>query len=649
MNLTEAIEIMKAQKEENKKDRYIEITDFLLQYDLSTLGLNDKIEYAEVLKKVLENMDFQIYELYRSLQDRFVLVLKDIFEASKNNAFSEYLSSAGWEDMISFGEEKHMLLREWFASVKAGKAELPADAENVTLKVLFTTSRSVTVELAGCGKYETEGAYEVYLNGEQITCENTAVKSIYGLLPNTDYEIAVIKADKTKAGKAAFKTKEESYTFNVKDFGALGDGESDDTHQIQSAIYACPKGGRVLVPAGCYRIIGLFLKSGVSIELAKGAVLKAIPERAGHGIFPGILPSQDGTSEYDLGTWEGNPLPMFSGIICGIDVEDVCIYGEGEIDGAATKENWWNNPKVMNMAYRPRLFFVKDSKKVYLQGVTLRNSPSWTIHPFFSQDLGFYNIKVRNPFDSPNTDGLDPESCRNIEIAGVSFSLGDDCIAVKAGKIYMGRKFKKPSESIRVHNCLMENGHGAVTIGSEMAGGVKNLTVEDCIFFDTDRGLRIKTRRGRGRDAVLDRIIFRNIKMDHVMTPFVVNSFYFCDPDGKTEYVQSRELYPVDERTPLIKRLEFEDIDATNCHVAAAYIEGLPEAKIEELIMRHINVSYAVNPKCDVPAMSNGVEKCSKKGIFIRNVKRVFLDHVEVTGNEGETTVIENVDEINRG
>ncbi|MBR4993653.1 MAG: glycoside hydrolase family 28 protein, partial [Lachnospiraceae bacterium] len=234
------------------------------------------------------------------------------------------------------------------------------------------------------------------------------------------------------------------------------------------------------------------------------------------------------------------------------------------------------------------------------------------------------------------------------EIAGVSFSLGDDCIAVKSGKIYMGRKFKKPSESIRVHNCLMENGHGAVTIGSEMAGGVKNLTVEDCTFKNTDRGLRIKTRRGRGRDAVLDRIIFRNIKMDHVMTPFVVNSFYFCDPDGKTDYVQSREVYPVDERTPLIKRLEFEDIDATNCHVAAAYVEGLPEAKIEELIMRHINVSYAENPKCDVPAMSLGVEKSSKRGVFIKNVKRVFLDHVDINGAEGEAFAIENVDEINR-
>lgn len=126
----------------------------------------------------------------------------------------------------------------------------------------------------------------------------------------------------------------------------------------------------------------------------------------------------------------------------------------------------------------------------------------------------------------------------------MKFSLGDDCIAVKSGKIYMGKKYKTPSENIHIRQCLMENGHGAVTVGSEMAGGVKNLVVEECRFYDTDRGLRIKTRRGRGKDAVLDQIIFRKIDMDQVMTPFVINCFYFCDPDGKTEFVQSREKMP---------------------------------------------------------------------------------------------------------
>ena len=205
---------------------------------------------------------------------------------------------------------------------------------------------------------------------------------------------------------------------------------------------------------------------------------------------------------------------------------------------------------------------------------------------------------------------------------------------------------KRPSENILIHQCLMENGHGAVTIGSEMAGGVKNLTVEECMFRHTDRGLRIKTRRGRGEDAVLDKITFRNIDMDHVMTPFVVNSFYFCDPDGKTEYVQSREAMPVDERTPYIKRMDFENIHARNCHVAAAYFDGLPERKIEEIRLENITVTYAENPKCDVPAMSAGVEPCSRKGIWANNVKKLRLKNVSVTGQEGEAVVLSGVDEV---
>jgi len=640
-------EEMRQQVLENKKDLYIEITRSMLAVKTEDLGINEKIEYATALKEVLAVMDFQIYELYRSLADAYGNIIQEIYESLLESDYSDYLHSVLWKEFLDFGEEKHFLLKDWF--VREEKIELDIDSkENISLRLLLVTPRSVTVELVQTGKYETEEKFLTYLNGKPVEAGDTVVRTVYGLYPDRDYELVVISEDGQRAGRVNFWTKQESVTLNVKDFGAVGDGETDDTHCIQTAILSCPAQGRVYLPEGIYSIKSLFLKSDMQLELAKGAELRAIPRREEHGMQPAMLPGNNRGSEYNFGTWEGNPLPMFSGILAGIGVKNVVIYGEGVLNGNASKETWWKDPKVMNMAYRPRLFFLKDSSNVYLQGITLKNSPSWTIHPYFSEDLGFYNISVQNPFDSPNTDGLDPESCRGVEIAGVNFSLGDDCIAVKSGKIYMGRKFKKPSESIRIHNCFMQNGHGAVTIGSEMAGGVKNLTVEDCVFSHTDRGLRIKTRRGRGRDAVLDRIIFRNITMDHVMTPFVVNSFYFCDPDGKTPYVQSREAYPVDERTPVIKRLEFEDIDAKNCHVAAAYIEGLPELKIEELIMRHVHISFTDQPKKDVPAMSEGVESCTRKGIFVKNVKRVTLDHVEISGCEGEEITADCVDELNR-
>ena len=316
------------------------------------------------------------------------------------------------------------------------------------------------------------------------------------------------------------------------------------------------------------------------------------------------------------------------------------------INGNASREDWWKNPKGYKEAFRPRLFFINHCRNITLQGVTCCNSPAWTLHPYFSNNLHFIGLNIQNPADSPNTDGCDPESCRNVEILGVRFSLGDDCIAVKSGKIYMGKTYKTPSENIMIRQCLMENGHGAVTLGSEMAGGILNLTVEDCIFSHTDRGLRIKTRRGRGKDAILSNITFRNLELDHVMTPLVVNAFYFCDPDGKTPYVQSREPYPVDERTPSIKKLVFENMKCTNCHVAAAFFDGLPEQKIEEIVMRNISVSYAAEPKCDVPAMSEGVPKCSRKGIFARNVARLVLDHVTIEGQDGEAYELIGVDRV---
>lgn len=512
------------------------------------------------------------------------------------------------------------------------------------VKLIMKSARSAVIEIADGGTYYTKGNYQIWVNGELVKTAETVITSLFELKPETEYKVEIKAEDSNDSGELIFTTDYEFVTLNVKDFGAKGDGEQDDTKYIQAAILSCPKDSRVLIPAGTYRITSLFLKSNVSIEVAKGAELKADTERYAYPMFPGLLESYDEKDEYNLGSWEGNPLPMFAAIITGIDVENVVIYGEGTINGCGSKENWWHNPKVMRGAFRPRMFFINHCKSVTLQGVKFCNSPSWTLHPYFSNDLKFYNVVIENPSDSPNTDGLDPESCKGIEIAGVRFSLGDDCIAIKSGKIYMGKKHKTPSEDIVIRQCLMENGHGAVTIGSEMAGGAKNIKVEDCLFRHTDRGLRIKTRRGRGQDAVLDRITFKNIDMDHVMTPFVVNSFYFCDPDGKTEYVQSRDWMPVDDRTPYIKRLDFEDIHATNCHVAAAYFDGLPEQKIEEIIMKNISVTYAENPKEDVPAMSDGVEKCTLKGIFANNVKRLVLENVSVTGQKGEALILTNVD-----
>jgi polygalacturonase len=509
------------------------------------------------------------------------------------------------------------------------------------VKIANQTSRNIVIEICDGGVFNTKQQYTLFVNKKLYSTTERIITGIYGLKPDTQYHIEV--EGKEETAEISIRTAKESYSLDVRAFGAKGDGIHDDTCCIQAAIMACPKDGRVYLPEGTYRITSLFLKSNLNLEIGKGAVLKADSSRENRPIMPGRIQSYDENDEYNLGTWEGNPLDMFAGVIHGMDVENVVIYGQGVIDGGADKTNWWLNPKKRNIAWRPRLIFLNHCRNITIEGVQIQNSPSWTIHPYFCENLRFVNLNIINPKDSPNTDALDPESCKQVEILGIYFSVGDDCIALKSGKIYMGAKYKTPSEDITIRQCCMRDGHGSVTIGSEMSGGVRNITVRDCLFINTDRGLRIKTRRGRGKDAVIDNIVFENIRMDGVMTPLAINCFYFCDPDGHTSYVQNREPLLVDDRTPQLRRLYFRNIECKNCHIAAVYIQGLPEQKIKELSLENITFSFAEEALAGVPEMLDGIQSVSKLGICINNVEKLLIQHVTVDGHTGEVFLLQNI------
>ena len=514
--------------------------------------------------------------------------------------------------------------------------------------IIFKTARRIVIELLNEGIYNTKTEYDIYLNGKMCMTSNRTVQSIGNLLPNTKYTVQL----KTKSKESEiinFTTDKEFVTLNVKRFGAKGDGITDDTQYIQAAIQACPKDGRVYIPEGVYKIKTLYLKDDLILDLAKGAELSASTNPEDYAVFPGLIESYDEQSEYNLGSWEGNPLDMFTGVITGVNVSNVIIMGEGIINGNGDYDNWWQYPigREALGAFRPRLVFLNNCKNITMQGITAKNSPSWNLHPYFSENLRFIDIKIFNPKDSPNTDGLDPESCKGIEVVGVYFSLGDDCIAIKSGKLYMGKKYKVPSSDIDIRQSWFNEGHGAVTIGSEMAAGVKNLRVKECLFTNTDRGLRIKTRRGRGEDAVVENIYFENILMDGVLTPFVVNSFYnCCDPDAHSEYVRTKEKLPIDDRTPHIKKLEFKNIECQNAHVAGIFLYGLPERKIDEVIMENITIDYAENPIKGIPAMMDDIDPISKMGVFVNNVGKLTMRNIHVKGAEGKTYAIDNIDEV---
>ena len=496
-------------------------------------------------------------------------------------------------------------------------------------KPIVITSRSVTLEMQNTDIVSTND-YELFVDGELYTSSNLNVVSVFNLNPDTEYEFIVKSNDVSE--KLTIKTLYESVCLNVRRFGAKGDGKTNDTNALQAAILACPDNGRVYIPEGDYYTSALFLRSNITIEISKYARLVGDIDRNHYPVLPGMTYTPDEKDEYNLGSWEGNPLDCFASIITGINVENINIIGEGVIDGNAQNSDWWVDVRTKRIAWRPRGVFLNHCDGVTLQGLTVCNTPSWNLHPYFSENLKFIDLSIINPKNSPNTDGCDPESCNNVDILGVNFSVGDDCIAIKSGKIYMGRKYKKPSQNFNIRNCSMNFGHGAIVLGSEMSGGIKDITVSQCLFNQTDRGLRIKTRRGRGKDAIIDGIVFENIQMDDVLTPLVINMFYFCDPDGHTEYVYSKEKLPVDERTPYLGRFEFKNIDCKNVNVAAGTFFGLPEQPIKSILVENVKFHYSNNPKEGVPAMMDGLNPMKGKGLIFSYVDKVTVKNIVFDG-----------------
>ncbi|MDE5715623.1 MAG: glycoside hydrolase family 28 protein [Anaeroplasmataceae bacterium] len=492
--------------------------------------------------------------------------------------------------------------------------------------IIFKSSTSVTIEMQNNDVFTTN-PYTVKLNNEVIEEKVTNnIYSIYNLTPNTKYLLTINEAE------VAFTTDQEYVCLNVKEFGAKGDGVTNDTSHIQACILACPAEGRVYIPKGKYYVGPLFLKSNITIELHEQAHLIGDIDRRHYPVLPGMTYTSDEKDEYNLGSWEGNPLDCFASIITGIHVENVKIIGKGIIDGNAQNSDWWQDVRKKRIAWRPRGVFLNHCSNISFQGITVTNTPSWNLHPYFSSEIKFIDMKLISPKNSPNTDGCDPESCDHVDIIGVYFSVGDDCIAIKSGKIYMGRKYKKPSSNFNIRNCSMNFGHGAVVLGSEMSGGIKDINVSKCLFNQTDRGLRIKTRRGRGKDAIIDGITFENIKMDNVLTPLVINMFYYCDPDGHSEYVYSKEKLPVDDNTPYLGKFVFKDITCFNVNVAAGTFYGLPEQPIESICIDNVKFVYAKNPVDGIPAMMDFLEPMRGEGLIFNYVNHVVIKNVEFDG-----------------
>lgn len=510
------------------------------------------------------------------------------------------------------------------------------------LKPIFISASSVSFELDNADCYYAPEPYEIYLNGELIKTEERNVFSLYGLMPDTEYEVR-IKSTLTEETEI-FRTDHICTTLNVKSFYAFGNGTHDDTQAIQAAILSCPKNGRVYIPEGTYLVTSLFLKSDIQIELAKGAVLLGETDRHKYPVLPGVTQMADGDEMY-LGTWEGEPDDLFASMITGIYVENVKVYGEGILDENAQNSDWWINHKVKRVARRPKGIFLNHCHNVAFQGITVKNTPSWNQHPFFSTALSYIDLFLTSPKDSPTTDGCDPESCKDVRIIGCRISVGDDCIAIKSGKIGFGKKFKTPSEQIVIRNCLMEFGHGGVTLGSEMSGGIKDISVSQCIFRDTDRGLRIKTRRGRGNTAVIDGVVFDNIQMERVLAPLTINMFYKAGSEAFVAEHFDRKPQPVDETTPYLGHFTFRNLSVKEAQWGAGYFLGLPEQPIESVTIENVTFEMAEKAEEGIIVMTPENPKACRQGLYFENVRHVELHNTRVVHAAGEEVICKDVEE----
>lgn len=428
---------------------------------------------------------------------------------------------------------------------------------------------------------------------------------------------------------------------DVKTFGAIGDGVTPATAALQAAIDAVAQagGGTVYVPAGRYATGTLHLRSHVTLELDAGATLLG----------------SENQDDYPLvrSKWEGDKVRLnHAALIYGEGLENVTITGRGTIDGRGQK--WWARQRAAAESgtdvarstdtLRPFLFRLVDSKNVLIEGVKFTNSAMWTVTPLACENVTIRNITVFNPPDSPNTDGINPESCRNVRISDCHVDVGDDCITIKSGKEDDGRRVHTPCENITITNCTLVHGHGGVVIGSEMSGSVRNVTISNCVFYGTDRGIRLKGRRGRG--GVVENLRVSNIVMDGVLCPIAVNLFYGCGAWNSPNVTTRGEL-PVNAGTPQFKNLRFSNITARKAKAAAAYILGLPEMFVQDVALQDISIEIdRDNTEFGEPDMSPVLQPTCRAGMIVRNVSGLSLNNVEVTHCVGPALDVANANSV---
>ena len=459
------------------------------------------------------------------------------------------------------------------------------------------------------------------------------------------------------------------YEASIVNFGAIGDGVFLNTEAIQKTIdhVAEKGGGKVTVPAGVWFTGPIVLKTNVNFHVEKGAL---------------VLFSSDLELYPVIDTWfEGWEARRCQSPISAREQENIAITGYGAFDGSG--HNWrgvarsrvnereWNwlmdtggtiisssnfgerwVPEGNRSRIRPVMMSIIECKNILLEDFLIQNSPCWTIHPLFCENLIIDGLLVRNPSWAANGDGIDIESCKNVIVVNTRLDVGDDGICIKSGKDAEGRKRARPTENVIVDNCMVFKAHGGFVVGSEMSGSVRNISVTNCSFIGTDVGLRFKSRRGRG--GVVENIYANNLSMSDLATEAVLFDLYYLgmsaaevleagldpgDPDDAP-------IPDVTEETPSFRNIYISNISCRNAY-RAMYFNGLPEMNITNINIENssITAKYGAELReADGIIMKNVyVEPEIGPALTLRNVKNLKIEGFETNPGREQGLLVKGI------
>lgn len=375
--------------------------------------------------------------------------------------------------------------------------------------------------------------------------------------------------------------------FPITRYGGRPGGEADCTRAIAAAVAAAARagGGRVVVPPGVWLTGAVHLKSRVELHVAKGATLKFSREPSAY--LPAVLTR-----------YEGVELINYSPFIYALGQHDIALTGAGTLDGQADADHWWNwarrkppgvaddRRRLTEMAERgapveQRVFgagstirpqFVQPyrCRNVLVEGLTIVGSPMWEIHPVECVNVIIRGLKIRS--HGPNNDGCDPESCRDVLIENCVFDTGDDCIAIKSGRNADGRRLNRPTENVIIRDCQMMDGHGGVTLGSEVTGGVRNVFVERCKMDSPRLDIAIRFKNNAMRGGTLENIHVRDIAVGQVAKAVIAIDYNYQE-GAKGPFV------------PVFRNLVIERL-VSGRSPRALDLQGFPHAPIRGVTLR---------------------------------------------------------------